>query len=392
MNDSPRWLQYLIKRNLLEMESPLTYETAMAFKKETGVIVRYKGPDNNWTTSTKLPGFDEIDYEVSGGDISVQFVIKIPHAYVLITRKDELLLCATESEMAVVNAYFRNAGILIVAISLSWVTALYVLYRLLRPLRYISEGVEQVSTGRFHYRLPVVSRDEFGDISKQFNRMTQQIEQMLQSRKQLLLNVSHDLRTPLARMRLSLAVISDCPEKADIEVDIVEIDQMLGKLMDSARLDNPAMRLHKESVNLSKLIGPILKKNRNQNPGIRFHEPKKALFVNVDPFEIQVVLNNLIDNALKYSAHQSQPVQISVERTNEAVYIRIEDHGIGIPKQDVPLLFEPFYRVDKSRSSKIDGYGLGLSICKQIITAHGGTISISSQENRYTILTVCLPN
>jgi signal transduction histidine kinase len=129
------------------------------------------------------------------------------------------------------------------------------------------------------------------------------------------------------------------------------------------------------------IIKEVLQDFQNKSPGIKLTSLLESIFLNVDTDRIKTVLKNVIENSLKYSKSESQPIEISIDEEEKSVVIRIKDHGSGIPKEELPYIFEPFYRIDKSRSKETGGYGLGMSLCKKIMEAHGGTIEISSELN-----------
>ena len=118
---------------------------------------------------------------------------------------------------------------------------------------------------------------------------------------------------------------------------------------------------------------------RDQKPGIKIISFPADIYLNVDPERIAVLLRNIIENALRYSEEDGYPIEISLRQKNDESIIAIQDFGSGIPEPDLPYIFEPFYRVDKSRSKETGGYGLGMSLSKKIMEAHGGAIEITSK-------------
>jgi len=113
--------------------------------------------------------------------------------------------------------------------------------------------------------------------------------------------------------------------------------------------------------------------------------------IRADRARVRKVLANVLDNAMKYSPEGAEPVRVSIEAWADEVKVRIEDRGVGIPESELPKIFEPFYRVDRSRSRETGGYGLGLSLCKRILEAHGGSIAIASREGEGTEVTLAFP-
>jgi signal transduction histidine kinase len=215
--------------------------------------------------------------------------------------------------------------------------------------------------------------------------MTARIREMLRSKEQLLLDVSHELRSPLTRAKLGLALIDDNENVRRVNEDLKELEQMITELLEAARLESDFGVLRRELTDLAILAREVSHGRRVSvvTPG--------AVTINVDPDRISTVLRNLVDNALKYSA-EGTPVDLRVMRADNGGRIEVRDHGVGIPPGELAHVFEPFYRVDKSRTRKTGGFGLGLSLCKRIVEAHGGTISISSEPKVGTTVTVFLPD
>jgi signal transduction histidine kinase len=120
--------------------------------------------------------------------------------------------------------------------------------------------------------------------------------------------------------------------------------------------------------------------------------PLQELWVDIDKDKIKTVLRNLLENAMKFALPDSRPVEIDLKQDADTVTLRIRDDGPGIPQNDIPNLFEPFFRVDRSRSKKTGGYGLGLSICKRIMEVHGGSISVTNNPGRGASFVLSFPN
>lgn len=251
-----------------------------------------------------------------------------------------------------------------------------VLQRLLRPLRSLHEGVTRLSEGHLDVALPNRTRDEFGVLTEAFNQMVGRIRDMLRARDQLLLDVSHELRSPLTRMKVALALLPEGDKKRSLATDVAEMEAMITELLELERLrDGRGIRTSRQD--LAPILRELAESFQDRAPGVRlFPLPE------IDPDRIRTVLRNLLENAIKYSLPDSGPVEVSVIDQGETVVVRVTDDGPGIPESDLPQLFEPFFRVDRSRSKKTGGYGLGLSICKRIMEAHGGGISVTNNSGR----------
>ena len=260
--------------------------------------------------------------------------------------------------------------------------------KVLRPVKWLNEGVQEVSKGNLHHIVPLKKSDELRDLAEAFNAMTERIREMLKAKEQLLLDVSHEMRSPLARMKVALEFLSEGKSKNSIQSDLEEMEKMISDILDTARRYHVHGELKRQKINLIDLLHEILPVFKDQPPGVQTNDLPTSIEIDVDPEQIKTVLNNVVNNAIKYSQPESKAVQISCHRRESYVILRIHDDGIGIPEEELPFIFEPFYRVDKSRSKKTGGYGLGLSLCKTIMGAHGGKIDIESKDGSGTTVSL----
>jgi signal transduction histidine kinase len=264
-----------------------------------------------------------------------------------------------------------------------------VLRRLLAPLRGLQDGVARLSAGHLDVVVPGGTGDEFGLLSDAFNEMVARVRQMVGARDQLLLDVSHELRSPLTRMKVALELSPPGDHRARMAADLAEMEAMIGELLEMERLrDGGGLAMAPHDV------GPILHEVAarfdGQRPGVAVVAPAGRLQASLDPDRIRTVISNLVDNAVKYSLPESGPVTVSAGRTGDQVTIQVADEGPGVPEDDLANLFEPFFRVDRSRSKKTGGYGLGLSICRRIVEAHGGTLEVQNRVPRGACFTIRL--
>ena len=174
--------------------------------------------------------------------------------------------------------------------------------------------------------------------------------------------------------------------KESIREDLSEVEKMIAEILETERLNSNHGKLYLKKVDISEIIKEVLRDYQNKPPGVKLIAVPEKIFLNIDTDRIKTVLKNILENSLKYSKPKSQPIEISIDDEQKSVVIQIKDYGSGIPKEELPYVFEPFYRIDKSRSKKTGGYGLGMSLCKKIMHAHGGTIEISSELNIGTIV------
>ena len=358
---------------VLAASSP-NLEAAMNIRKQINVEMRYQGPDGSWTTAEWLPTLDQ----VRKGGIKSSF----GHQYHLERAPNGgtyLLVWNFREQMHA--AHVKLLWMLLFLI----VAVVFVAYsfqkRLLRPVQSLNDGVARMSGGELDIDLPVFTRDELGRLTTAFNQMVRRVREMIQARDQLLLDASHELRSPLTRMKVALALIAEDENKASLTSDVTEMETMISELLELERLRNPhGMRRQNQDLVLT--LREVAQVFERRYPGVRFSARPDSIPLNIDGEKMRVVLRNLLENAFKYSLPDSRPVEVSVVQNDEAVTIRIEDDGQGIPDGQLDNIFEPFFRVDPSRSKKTGGYGLGLSISKRITEAHGGTIKAENNPGR----------
>jgi signal transduction histidine kinase len=268
----------------------------------------------------------------------------------------------------------------------------YIMIRLLlQPIKALDVGVKQVAHGNLDYRIETTRKDELGNLTRSYNEMTQKIKEMLHARDHLLRNVSHELRSPLTRMRVALEFLKPKKTVASLSADIRDMEYLIQEILETEKLKNDFGKIALEIHDIVELVRSFTETCKKRKPGLKLMHIPQKIMVNVDIERIKLVLKNVIENAFKYSDKNSHAVEVNIESGNRVVQIIISDDGIGIPSEEIPYVFEPFYRIDRSRSKKIGGYGLGLSICKTIIQAHGGTISITNNRPRGVTVIIELP-
>ena len=215
----------------------------------------------------------------------------------------------------------------------------------------------------------------------EFDRMRKRIIRHLNQRSEMLSGISHDLRTPLTRIKLQLALIKDMEISKKLSGDVDEMEKMLNEYL---QFSKSTFSDKTETFDISELIKSTVKKYENAD--ISLDQPEKTIF-NGRKNLIQRCLNNLIDNALKYATK----VKVKQEKIRKTIVIIIEDDGPGIPASEYENVFKPFYKIDKGRSETKSSVGLGLSISSDIIRSHGGTIELRKSETGGLEVMISLP-
>jgi signal transduction histidine kinase len=262
--------------------------------------------------------------------------------------------------------------------------------------------VEDVANGHTEKRLPNKGYSELKDFANDFNTIMDKANTLDQTRQEFVSNVSHELRTPITSIKV-LADSLNTQENVPIELyqefmqDIAkEIDReskIIEDLLSIVRMDKSAALMDITSVNLNELLEIVLKRLKpiaqKKNVEILF-ESFRPVVAEIDEVKFTQVISNLVENAIKYNKIDGW-VHVSLNADYQYFYVRVEDSGIGIPKENQDMVFERFYRVDKARSRETGGTGLGLAIVKNIILLHHGTVKLHSEEGVGTTFTVRIP-
>jgi signal transduction histidine kinase len=368
--------------HVVAAKSP-NYETARAMAARLDVETRYEGPDGSWATSDSLPTIAEAQRQRRG-------ILTGRHYFVRPAPNGGRYLFEWKLTERMRTAHLVVPVILLLLMAGVVFAAHGFLRRLLLPLRWLGDGVAGLSEGHLDVVVPKRSADEFGALTDAFNRMVGRVKDMIRTRDQLLLDVSHELRSPLTRLKVALELVGDPDMKARMTADVAEMEIMIGELLELERLrDGAGIRTSRQDV--VPLLDEVARNFQDRPPGVRVTSTTSEIVLDFDPDRMRTVVRNLLENAIKYALPDSRAVEVSAAQNGERVIIWVTDDGPGIPERDMPSLFEPFFRVDRSRSKKTGGYGLGLSIAKRIVEAHGGTIGAENNTGRGASFVVTLP-
>ena len=243
--------------------------------------------------------------------------------------------------------------------------------------------MEAVSEGEFSTRVPVVRNDEIGKVARSFNQMTDRVRQMMDDRERLLADVSHELRSPLARIKVALELLPEGDKRDSIAQDIREMESLTTALLEREQVRTRSNQATFERVNLVTIAAEVIDGFNNTPPGVQLNVPPQSLDINGDEALIKILIQNLVDNAIKFSLTDSKPVEVSLLETDDGVQVIVDDDGQGIPADQAEKIFEPFVKLNPARGHHT-GYGLGLNLCQRIVQAQGGSIEIQQREPRGT--------
>ena len=382
-----QYLNYLIT----DMGTPPTLDRAREIARQSYLEIRYESPELSWATSDKLPTDIKGRFRSWHQNSDIRFGKYRGRHIIEVNTEGGRFIFGASRHLPVERARQRLFVIMLVLLTLILTVAFFVIRHILRPIKWLNTGVQEVSRGNLKHRVPLKKSDELRDLAEAFNNMTDRIRDMLHAKEQLLSDVSHELRTPLTRMKVALEFIDDSQAKQSLHGDIEEMEKMVSEILETARRQYKYENLKKQTIDLAVLIKQTTSAFENQPPGVEIVDLPSEIVVQIDPEQIKTVFENILNNAIKYSEAESKPVQVFCDVQASCVVVRIKDFGIGIPPEDLAHIFEPFYRVDKSRTKDTGGYGLGLSLCKTIMEAHDGKIEVQSTPDKGTTVSLYFP-
>ncbi len=297
----------------------------------------------------------------------------------------------------------RNANMILVALAVILLSvSVFCSYLLVRPIRNMGTYLQEFAAGHDDQDMAIASYTETERVSRTFNRIISQMRVLDESRQEFVSNVSHELKTPLASMKVladSLMMQEGAPLElyqefmGDIAEEIERENKIITDLLSLVKMDKKAADLNIESVSINDLLELILKRLRpiaNRKNIEVVLESFRPVTAEIDEVKLTLAFTNLVENAIKYNRENGW-VHVSLDADHKFFYVKIMDSGIGIPEESKQHIFERFYRVDKSHSNTIDGTGLGLAITRSAILLHKGAIKVSSVLEEGTTFSVRIP-
>ena len=250
-----------------------------------------------------------------------------------------------------------------------------------RPITNLARAAEKFGKGEEIEEFKPSGAAEIRQAGYEFDKMRKRIIRHLNQRSEMLSGISHDLRTPLTRMKLQIAFIKEKELANKLSEDINEMEKMLNEYL---QFTSSAYLEKDEIFDLSELIQEIIKKYNNDNISIKI---PSRIHINGRKNLIKRCINNLIDNAIKYG----DKVVVELNKNNNNLFLKVEDNGPGIPEKEYDNVFKPFYKIDKGRADSKSSVGLGLSIASDIIRSHGGNIKLEKSSLKGLGVKIFLP-
>ena len=335
----------------------------------------------------KNSNIDKINSQKQGGILSKRLKqalidLKKPFVYDLNNIDDGVkIIIQLDNDLLTINVdkdrlYSEAAFVFLLWMMFASVVLLFFSYffmnKQIRPLKRLAIIAETFGRGLDAPELKSAGASEIRQTANAFNQMRTRIKRFLKQRTDMLAGVSHDLRTPLTRMKLQLSLLKDEKAKKELELDINEMTAMLNSYVSFVRSEAPEPI---ENINLNNFLKEIVKNRDNKNFEINFME-RNIIKTSGRPLQLKRAFQNIIDNSIRYA----NKINIEIYENDEGCCIILEDNGPGIPKDNYEDIFKPFFTLDPSRNKLKGESGLGLSITRDIIRSHGGDIRLNKSK------------
>ncbi len=366
---------------------PPRIDRAIAITKKVPVDIRILGPDIDWASDPAFPRLDQLDFapsprfsddpgawadELQG----VDFADLDKHDFLRMRQGGYDIVVSTPK----ISVTPEGPALvpLILGLGLSFLVLAYAAVTwLFRPIQTIREGAEHIGRGNFDFRISKIRRDQLGDLAFDINRLAGDVENMLDAKRALLLGISHELRSPLSRMRLALEFFDDKDNVESLKAEILEMEKIVVSLLEAERLNSPHAQLNRTKVIVEELVSELIDDFFARDAErISVRLPKERITATVDEARVTLLLKNLINNALRYSRPEDGLIELTVSATDRELVMTVADHGPGLSEEQAEHIGEPFYRSDASRARESGGSGLGLYLATMVAKAHGGSLKL----------------
>ena len=361
------FLSYLVE----QLPSPNSSAQVDELMAETVFALRIEGKNQAWFSDESIPKFSQLIADEMLSDNVGYYFSENKNRY-LVIKQDERRFIFAHRFVNPDDSAYRLVVLLIPLLAvLLLMLGYFIAGRFFIPISWIGEG-------DLSYRIPYRRNDELGQLVDIVNQMAEDLERIFDSKRQLLLAISHELRSPLTRMKLNVALLEESKVSLRLSDDIDDMRDIVEGLLDSERLQGQHKAIDRVEVDAEQLIWEIVEEN-DESANIELNFIKPLNLVYVDIAKIKFLLRNLIKNALKYTDPETRKIEVLVYTKDHKFYIEVNDNGCGIAQEHKDHIFSPFYRADQSRGRKTGGVGLGLYLCLLIAKAHSGDIEVTSE-------------
>lgn len=382
----PNIAQYLVYiKN--DIGTPPNVQKAKDLSHKLSIKIQIVGPDLNWKSNNAMQDMSVIAFEPAPYPYQ-EFKIahRHEHNFILIKEADYRYYLSLK-RLKGSPSHARNIGLITVLIVFMLIL-FYLIRKSLQPLKTISSGINEIANGHLNSPIQINNSFEFEQLANGINNMSQEIQHMLEAKQQLLLAISHELRSPITRAQVNLALLPEDDIQKALKYDLLEMESLISQILESQRLNQNFAALNKTELKFNALIQSVIETYYSTN---ELELELTTCSIHADETRLMLLIKNLIDNALKYSKSSQQKPLIQLYSEDNFIILKIKDYGIGIAQEELDKITQAFYRIDKARQRTTGGFGLGLYLSHLIVKAHQGTMHFKSELGIGTTVTIKFP-
>ena len=360
---------------------------------------RFEANNNSpkyWSSSLEFP--QDVFYYVQGAEDFIKHNIEIPLDVqfglinnipsTAVENGDFVFYMSYDVQEEVTPTNTSNYMLATILTIIFIISLNFFIRRYLFPLKLIKNRLVSLEDGDLNSTIPILGEDELARLSLGINKMIKEINSLINKKHELLLDVSHELRSPLARMQLLLEMIPNHVNKDKLINEVLLLEGMISNLLLSDKLSVPYKNLNLSNIKLTTLIDKVLDMFPEERNNIEIINLNQNIILNIDELKFILAIRNLIDNAIKYRSTNNK-ILLEIFTNNNSINFSVTDYGIGIKKENLKIIINPFIRVDNNVN--VNGFGIGLTITNKIIKAHKGRLIIKSEINEGSTFTLELP-
>ncbi len=386
---APHLAEY-VQHLMDELGDPPNREAAAALARRLPLQIHLLG-EQSWSSSGEPPVFepghhqtrwlpDGTPVEIArGGD---GFAVRVQRGDVTVVMRPTGFELAAHARLTVVLTIVGLLAVLLFAY--------HAIRRLFRPIEVIQAGVARIGAGDLGHRVKIRRRDELGELANSVNAMADDISRMLEAKRELLLAISHELRSPLTRARVNAELLDQNTTREALLADLAELETLLGELLESERLSGRHVALDRQAVDPTILLKELVEESF-PDTAIQLNLDPEGTWLSLDPVRIRVLVRNLLKNAIDHTPPDKPAPILTSHVDDEDWRLSVTDYGPGVAPEHLERLTEPFFRVDPSRQRARGGVGLGLYLARVIVEAHGGRLEVTGEIGKGMCVLVTLP-
>ena len=305
---------------------------------------------------------------------------------------DYLVVLVNPKMTQEVNPTYFFEAFLIISLLILFILFLLV-QKIVNPIQAIQDGTTKIGSGELEHRISIKPKDELGILANEINLLAANVQGMLEAKQRLNLGVSHELRSPLTRARLQIEMLKDEKQRDELLNEIHAMEIIISNLLDSEAINYGHKKLDLKIFNIVNTVKDLISKAPYlENIETVTSSNLKVKDVEGDQILIEVMIKNILENASRFTSPTNSQIEITLDEIDsDLIRLSFRDFGPGFNEGDFEKVTEPFFRTGQSRSRKSGGFGLGLYLSKQIITAHGGTIEIENHSQQGAIVSLMMP-